>query len=102
MNPTALRAILVGVAIVPLVAWSARKLRRSPTAASALQAIGALGLLMVVVAHICEAFHLLPRLGWGQPRSVGHYLDLSGAALGLALVPLGYFLSRRRRARPSH
>jgi len=67
-----------------------------------MQAIGALGLLMVFVAHICEGFHLLPRLGWGEPRSVGHYLDLSGAAVGLILVPLGYFLSRRSRAEPSH
>jgi len=53
---------------------------------------------MVVMAHVCEGFHLLPRMGWGEPQSVGHYLDLSGAAIGLTLLPLGYLLSRRGKA----
>ncbi len=27
---------------------------------------------------------------WGHENSVGHYLDLSSAVLGLTLFPLGY------------
>jgi hypothetical protein len=47
-------------------------------------------LMAVVLAHIAEAFRLFPGMGWGQPDSAGHYLDLFGAALGLILFPLGY------------
>jgi hypothetical protein len=54
-------------------------------------------LVLVVVAHVCEALHLLPWFGWGQEHSVGHYIDLSGAILGLALLPLGYVFRRRQR-----
>ena len=48
--------------------------------------------MVVVVTHVCEALHLLPSMYWGQPQSVGHYLDLSSAVLGLTLFPIGYLL----------
>jgi hypothetical protein len=102
VSPTALRALLVSVGIVPFAAWSVVKLRRSPSVATGAQALGAFGLLLVVVAHICEGFRLLPQMGWGEPHSVGHYLDLLGAAIGLTLVPLGYLASRRGRAETSN
>jgi hypothetical protein len=44
-----------------------------------------------------EAFHLLPRMGWGLPNTPGHYLDLCSAITGLILLPLGYILARRRQ-----
>lgn len=61
-----------------------------------MQAAGAFGLVVVVIAHLCEGLRVFPRIGWGQPHSLGHYLDLSGALVGLALLPAGYLLSRRR------
>jgi hypothetical protein len=32
--------------------------------------------VLVVLAHICEAFGSLPWMGWGLADSVGHYIDL--------------------------
>jgi len=67
-----------------------------------LQLLGAVCLLMMVLVHIAEAFHLFPEMNWGRNNSSGHYLDLFSAILGLILLPLGYLLqvlmhqSRRR------
>jgi hypothetical protein len=69
---------------------------RRQSVRAAVQLIGAAGLAVVVVAHVCEALHLLPWFGWGQEHSVGHYIDLSSAVLGLTLLPLGYVFRRRR------
>jgi hypothetical protein len=35
---------------------------------------------------------LFPSMHWGLAHSVGHYVDLWSAGLGLTLFPLGYFL----------
>jgi hypothetical protein len=57
-----------------------------------LQLIGAACLVVVVVTHIFEALHLLRSMGWGSEHSVGHYVDLASAVLGLTLFPAGYLL----------
>jgi len=59
-----------------------------------LMVFGAGCLIIVVLTHVCEAFHLFPAMGWGLRQSPGHYLDLSAAILGLSLFPAGYFLKR--------
>ena len=64
-----------------------------------LQVAGAVSLLIVVLAHIAEAFHLVPWMRWGESDSPGHYLDFFSAVLGLTLLPLGYLfhmLNRRK------
>lgn len=48
--------------------------------------------MVVVFTHIGEALHLLPFMGWGREHSVGHYLDLASAAIGVTLFPVGYLL----------
>jgi hypothetical protein len=63
---------------------------------SSLQLIGSGGLMLVVLTHVAEAFQLFPWMGWGLERSAGHYLDLTGAVLGLALFPAGYLIQARR------
>ena len=89
---------LIGFAIVgPLLVLSAVRWWHRASVGSTLQAIGALGLLVVVVAHVCEGFGIFASMGWGQPNTIGHYLDLIGAVAGVALVPIGYVLSRSRR-----
>jgi hypothetical protein len=55
-----------------------------------LVAIGAACLVVVILTHIAEAFHIFPAMGWGQPNSAGHYLDLGSAVLGCILIPLGF------------
>jgi hypothetical protein len=54
-----------------------------------LQFFGAACLIIVVLTHVAETLHLFPGMGWGQPNSPGHYLDLVSAILGCTLLPLG-------------
>jgi hypothetical protein len=58
-------------------------------------------LLMVVLTHVAEAFHIFPAMGWGLPNSPGHYLTLVTAILGAALLLLGFVfdaLTRRKNS----
>jgi hypothetical protein len=43
-------------------------------------------LIVVVLTHMAERWHILSVMGWGQPNSPGHYLDLSSAIFGVALI----------------
>ncbi len=54
---------------------------------------------IVVATHVCERFHLLPFMGWGQPSSIGHYIDLTAALLGLACALLAGGIAVVRRSR---
>ena len=63
---------------------------RSPS--SLLQLLGAGGLVVVILAHVCEGVHLFPGMGWGLKHSAGHYLDLCAAIVALTLFPVGYLL----------
>ena len=50
---------------------------RGKTLCSFLQILGAGCLVVVILAHVLEAFHLLPWMHWGSKHSVGHY-SISG------------------------
>jgi len=65
-----------------------------------LQLVGVGCLAVVALTHVCEALHLFPGMHWGEGHSIGHYLDLVSAVLGLTLLPLGYLLHllTKRRA----
>jgi hypothetical protein len=71
---------------------------RRKTVWSFLQLIGAGCLLVVGLCHVCEALHLFPSMHWGFQHSVGHYLDLWSAVLGLTLFPAGYIGARLFRS----
>jgi hypothetical protein len=73
---------------------TARISREPLKSARLLQFAGFGCLLVVVLTHVAEALHLLPGMGWGLPNSPGHYLDLSSAISGLALLPAGFVLRR--------
>lgn len=47
---------------------------------------GVVCIVIVVLTHVAEHWHIFPGMGWGQPNSAGHYLDLSSAILGVALL----------------
>jgi hypothetical protein len=53
--------------------------------------------VLVVLTHVAEALGLFPAMRWGAPDSVGHYLDLASAVLGVTLLPVGYLGARRGR-----
>lgn len=92
MNPILLKALVGVVPTCVLLLASVIMFVREKRAWSVLQFIGAAGMVMVSVAHVCEALHLFVWLQWGEEHSVGHYVDLSSAVLGITLFPLGYFL----------
>jgi hypothetical protein len=56
------------------------------------QLIGSAFLVVVVLTHICEALSIFHWMHWGREDSIGHYLDLASAVLGLTLFPTGYCL----------
>lgn len=87
-----LKAVAAFVPVGLLLAGSALLLLHQKRLSALLQLGGALALAVVVIAHIFEALQLLPWMGWGEQESVGHYVDLTGAMLGMVLFPIGYFL----------
>ena len=65
-----------------------------------LQIFGVVCLIVVVLTHIAERLQLFPGMGWGQPDSIGHYLDLISAIVGGVLLlvgALGNALTRQRK-----
>jgi hypothetical protein len=98
MNITLLKALVALIVVCVLLFWSGAAFLQGRTKWSFVQLLGAGFLVMVALSHICEALNLLPWMRWGQPDSIGHYLDLSSAILGLTLFPIGLLcatLSRR-------
>jgi hypothetical protein len=92
MNATLSKAL---VALVPagiLFVGSVLLFLREKTLGSFLRPLGAGCLVVVVLTHLCEALHLFPWMHWGSNHSVGHYLNLWSAVLGLTLFPIGYLL----------
>jgi hypothetical protein len=57
-----------------------------------LQLIGSVFLIVVVLTHICEALGIFHWMHWGLEDSIGHYLDLGSALVGLTLFTTGYCL----------
>jgi succinate dehydrogenase/fumarate reductase cytochrome b subunit len=92
MNVPLVTALVALAPVCMLFFGSAAMFFREKRAPSFLQLIGAGCLMVVVLAHICEALHLFPWMKWGDEHSVGHYLDFGSAIFGLTLFPLGYLL----------
>lgn len=92
MNVSLLKALVALVPAALLLFGSTVLFLRTKSATTALQLLGAAGLVLVVLTHVCEATGLFPQMHWGMEHSLGHYLDLSGAILGFLLFPIGYLL----------
>jgi hypothetical protein len=87
-----LKALIALVPVTVLLFGSVILFFREKTFSSFLQLLGAGCLVVVVLVHVFEAFHLFPCMSWGRENSVGHYLDFWSAVLGLTLFPVGYLL----------
>ena len=90
MNVTLLKALVALVPACMLFSGSMVLSLRGKTVSSFLQLLGAGCLVLVVLTHVAEALHLFPWMHWGSEHSVGHYIDLWSAVLGLTLFPIGY------------
>ena len=104
--------IAVGAQMIPLIAIGAPvcfafvlsiiSLIEERTAWSFVQLLGAACLMIVVFAHVAEAFSLFPWMGWGLPDSAGHYVDLVSAVAGLILFPIGHLARSLARRTERH
>ena len=92
MNHAVLKVFTALIPVCALFTGSVIIWLRRKSISSFLQCLGATGLVIVVLTHVFEAFRLFPSMRWGSQHSVGHYLDLSCAILGVALFSLGYLI----------
>jgi hypothetical protein len=86
-------SILVGILLAATVVAFAR----GRTVSSSLRLGGAGCLVVVVLAHAAETLRLFPGMHWGDPHSIGHYVDLTSAVLGITLLFLGSYLYQASR-----
>jgi hypothetical protein len=71
--------------------------RRNLRSALLAVAVGCFG--VVALTHVFEQFSILPQFGWGQPRTVGHFIDLAAALLG-AVFSIASLVLRHRGVTP--
>jgi hypothetical protein len=93
MNVTLLKALVALVPACMLFSGSMVLSLRGKTVSCFLQLLGAGCLVLVVLTHGAEALHLFPWMHWGSEHSVGHYIDLWSAVLGLTLFSHRIFVS---------
>ena len=96
MNAVVLKGLLALAAACVFLGVSAALFLTRRHLASTLQALGLLCFGVMALTHAFEAFAIFPTLGWGQPRSVGHYIDLIAALGGIALLVAGFAFQQRR------
>jgi succinate dehydrogenase/fumarate reductase cytochrome b subunit len=96
MNATLVKALVPFAPVVAVFCGACALFARSRSPWSFFQVLGAAGLLIVLMTHVCEALRLFPWMYWGREGSVGHYVDLSGAVLGLVAFPTGYLVHALR------
>lgn len=101
LNAMVLKSFLALAAASALLVGSAILYRRRRSAGFVLLFLGAVCFIVVALAHIFEALGILRAAGWGRPHSLGHYIDLLAAVLGLTLVlaALLFNLAYRRAAK---
>jgi hypothetical protein len=96
MSVAILKGLLALATTSVLFGGSAILFRNRRTAGRLLQLLGVGCFVVVALTHVFEAFRVFPSMGWGSPRSVGHYIDLGAAFLGLTLLSAGFLLHALR------
>jgi hypothetical protein len=102
MNFMSVKALATLAPTVVLFSGAVLLYARIKTASSLLQVLGAGCLMIVAVTHVCEGLNLFPSMGWGAEDSIGHYVDLSSAVLGLSLFPTGYLFHALAKRHTDH
>ena len=87
-----LKALIALIPAAMLFSGSVILFYDKKTIATLLELLGAACLIVVVLTHVFETFHMFPWMNWGRDKSIGHYLDFWSAVLGLSLFPAGYLL----------
>ena len=92
MNDAAFKGLITLVPTCALFTGTVVIWLRTRSISSMLQFLGATSLLVVVLIHVFEGLRIFPWMGWGLKNSIGHYLDMVCAILGLTLFPVGYLI----------
>jgi hypothetical protein len=95
MSAAVLKGLLALVGACVFLGVSLALLLTRHNLASTLKALGLGCFAVMALTHAFEAFAIFPTLGWGQSRSVGHYIDLIAALSGVALVVAGFAFRQR-------
>src|SRR5215510_813324 len=95
MNAAVLKGLLALSAACAFLGVSLALFLTRRTRTSVLQALACSCFGIMALTHVFEAFAIFPKLGWGKPRSVGHYIDLVAALSGIVLF-LTSFAFRQR------
>jgi len=66
VNSTLVKALIALLPIGILLAASAVMFAKQRKLWSVLQLLGAVGMVVAVLAHLCEALQILPWMRWGQ------------------------------------
>lgn len=88
------KTIVISIPVFIAFGVSTVAFAKERTLVALAQLTGAGFLVIVIFAHVSEAFNLFPSMGWGRPHTLGHYIDLTCAIAGVLLLSMGYF-SRR-------
>jgi hypothetical protein len=100
MNAAVLKGLLALTGASVFLAVSAALFVTRRDLGSALLATGIGWFGVMALTHFFESFSILPAFGWGRPHSVGHFIDLVAALLGIAFVTTGFLV--HSRAAPSN
>ena len=100
MNAAVLKGIVALAGAIVFLAVSAALYITRRDLGSALLAAGIGWFAVMALTHFFESFSILPAFGWGRPNSVGHFIDLAAALLGITFVTIGFLV--HRRAAPSN
>ena len=92
MNVAALKGLLALAAACVFLAVSTALFVTRRDLRSALLATGIGWFGVMALTHFFESFSILPAFGWGRPDSVGHFIDLAAAVLGITFVTLGFLI----------
>ena len=98
VDASVLKALLGNLIALVLVGSAIALYRPRRTTGMLLLVLGTCCFVVVAFTHVCESLRILPVFGWGQRDSVGHYLDLVAALVGLALVACGLLFQYVRAA----
>jgi hypothetical protein len=91
-----LKALIALVPITLLCVYSGTVFAERRSLLAFLLLAGSGCLMIMVLTHVCEALDLFPSMRFGEADSAGHYLDLTSAVLGVALLLAGLILRRVR------
>ena len=100
MNAAVLKGLVALAAAIVFLGVSAALYITRRDLGSALLATGIGWFGIMALTHFFESFSILPAFGWGRPHSVGHFMDLAAALLGITFVSIGFVV--HRRAAPSN